>query len=163
MNWTLLGRGVRSDAGNALVELAVALPLLVLTLIGTADFARVFYDAIELSNAARAGAQYGAANLANAGNVANMQTIATSAINITGVTATASRLCQCATNAGAFTATSPANSCTTPAATACTGGTHRVMTVTVTAQKTFTTIVKFLGVAPWSRVIIRSATLRVSE
>ena len=50
----------RSEGGSALVELIFALPLLVLVLVGTADFARVFYTAIELTNAARAGVQYAA-------------------------------------------------------------------------------------------------------
>ena len=51
-----------SARGASIVELAVALPVIVLLVIGAADFARVFYMAIELQNAARAGAQYGAAN-----------------------------------------------------------------------------------------------------
>src|SRR5260221_3845737 len=44
------------ERGSALVELAIALPLLVAVLVGTTDFARVFYLATELTNAARAGA-----------------------------------------------------------------------------------------------------------
>jgi len=157
-----LRRQAGGEAGNALVELAICLPLLVLTLIGTADFARVFYTSIELTNAARAGAQYGASTPGRSSNAGIMQTTAQAAVNITGVTASAARLCQCATDAGAFSDTVPLNSCTTAAAVACTGGTHRVMTVTVTTQKTFTTIVNFIGI-PSSIALTRSATLRVSE
>ena len=152
----------RSESGNALVELAVCLPLLVLTLIGTADFARVFYTSIELTSAARAGAQYGAHDSVQSSDTATMQTTAAAAVNITGVTASAARLCQCASDAGAFSATTPANSCTTLPAVACPGGLHRVMTVTVTTQKTFTTIVNYVGI-PSSMALTRSATLRVSE
>jgi Flp pilus assembly protein TadG len=152
----------RSESGNALVELAVCLPLLVLTLIGTADFARVFYTSIELTNAARAGAQYGSRNPGQSSSPSLMQTTATGAVNITGVTATAARLCQCASDAGAFSDTTPVNSCTTAVTTACTGGLHRVMTVTVTTQKTFTTIVNYIGI-PASMALTRAATLRVSE
>jgi Flp pilus assembly protein TadG len=157
MNWTLLRRSVRSEAGNALVELAVALPLLVLTLIGTADFARVFYTSIELTNAARAGAQYGAASIANSSNVPNMQTTATSSVNITGLNAVAAQLCQCFTAAGV-----PGSIVSCTLAAPCSGGTHRVMTVTVTTTKTFTTLVNYVGI-PSSLALIRSATLRVSE
>jgi Flp pilus assembly protein TadG len=157
-----LRRRACGETGNALVELAVALPLLVLTLIGTTDFARVFYMSIELTNAARAGAQYGAFSPGHSTNVAVMQSTATAAVNITGVTATAAQLCQCATDSGTFSPTTPANSCTTAAATACTGGTHRVMTVTVTTTKTFTTLVNFIGI-PSTLNLTRSATLRVTE
>jgi Flp pilus assembly protein TadG len=156
-----LRRRAGGETGNALVELAVCLPLLVLTLIGTADFARVFYDAIALTNAARAGAQYGAFSPGHSSNTSIMESTATAAVNITGVTATASRFCLCADDAGTFSSTTPANSCTTPVGTACTGGTHRVMTVTVTAEKFFTTIAGFIGIPSYR--LQRSATLRVTE
>lgn len=156
-----LPRRAGGETGSALVELAVALPLLVLTLVGTADFARVFYTAIELTNAARAGAQYGASSPGKSGNAANMESTATAAVNITGVTAAAARLCQCATDIGTFSPTSPANDCTSAVTTACTGGTHRVMTVTVTTEKFFSTIASFIGIPSYR--LVRSATLRVSE
>ena len=54
-------RGFHAEAGAAIIELAVSLLMLVLLLLGTVDFARVFYADIELTNAARAGAQYGIA------------------------------------------------------------------------------------------------------
>jgi Flp pilus assembly protein TadG len=157
-----LRRRAGGETGNALVELAVCLPLLVLTLVGTTDFARVFYMSIELTNAARAGAQYGAFSPGHSGSVPNMESTATAAVNISGVTATAGRLCQCANDTGAFSATSPINDCTSAVATVCTGGTHRVMTVTVTTQKTFTTLVNFIGI-PSTLSLTRSATLRVTE
>ena len=104
MNRFLNRRTLASDAGSALVELAVALPLLVLMMVCVVDFGRVFYMGIALTNAARAGAQYGAHNPAQSGDFAGMQTAATGSINIKGVTATASRTCQCATGAGTFSA-----------------------------------------------------------
>lgn len=42
-----------NEAGQALVELALAVPLLFMLLIGAVEFARVVYAAIEVSNAAR--------------------------------------------------------------------------------------------------------------
>ena len=145
------------------MELAVALPLLVLVLVGTADFARVFYTAIALTNAARAGAQFGAFSAAQSSQVANMKTAATNAVNITFDLPQASNFCQCANDAGTFSDTSPsANNCTVDVATACPSPLHRVLTVTVTATKTFTTIAGLVGI-PSSIALTRTATLRVSE
>jgi Flp pilus assembly protein TadG len=153
----------RGEAGNALVEVSITLPLLFLLILGATDLARVFYTAIELTNAARAGAQFGAASLGNSGNIAGMQNEATNAVNMSGVTATASRLCQCASDTGTFSATSPsANDCTVAPATACPANSDRVITVTVTTTKSFSTIASVPGFAsPMS--LTRTATLRVSE
>lgn len=49
--------GHRSERGAALVELAVALPLLLVIMVGTIDFGRAFRTAMIVTNAARAGAQ----------------------------------------------------------------------------------------------------------
>ena len=142
-----------SDAGSALVELAVTLPLLVLVMAGAIDFARVFYMGMELTNAARAGAQYGAYNPAQSGDIAGMRTTATGSVNITGVTATASRTCQCATSAGTFSAAT----CTTT----CPSGQHLVVTVTVTTSKAFTTLMGSFPGIPRTVSLVRAATLRV--
>src|SRR5262245_49645973 len=126
------------DRGGALVELAFALPILVLIMVAAIDFARIFYTGMSLMNAARAGAQYGSASLVNSANTSTMQTTATNAVNVSGVSASASRLCQCATNAGVFSNTVPPNNC----AYTCTGtGGHIIATVTVTASKDFTMII----------------------
>jgi Flp pilus assembly protein TadG len=151
-----LSRPVNSETGSALVELAVSLPLLVLILVGTADFARVFYTAIELTNAARAGAQYGAYNPANSGDIPGMVAMSL-AINST-FAATAARTCLCADDSGGLFGTI---SCTVPAS-SCGGGRHRVMTVTVTASKTFSTLSGYLGLGG-AVPLVRAATLRVSE
>ena len=153
MNNFLNRRHWGSDAGSALVELAVTLPLLVLVMAGAIDFARVFYMGMELTNAARAGAQYGAYNPAQSGDIAGMQTTATGSVNITGVTATASRTCQCATGAGTFSAAT----CTTT----CPSGQHLVVTVTVTTSKTFTTLMGSFPGIPTTVGLVRAATLRV--
>ena len=152
----------RTDAGGALVELALVLPVLILVFVGTVDFGRVFYASQSLTNAARAGAQYGAASPAQSGDFAGMEATAVAATNTTGITAAASRLCQCASDTGVFSATTPvANTCTAPAAVSCPGGGHLVITVTVTTTKTFTTIMA--GGLPGfmqSMTLTRSATQR---
>lgn len=150
---SLFNRHWASDAGSALVELAVVLPLLVLLMVGTIDFARVFYTGIELTNAARAGAQFGAYNPAQSGNIAGMQAAATGSVNMTGVTATASRTCQCATSVGTFSAAT----CTTT----CPSGQHLVVTVTMSTSKTFTTVAGSFPGIPNTVSLVRAATLRV--
>lgn len=50
----------RTAAGQGVVELAVSLPLLLLLLLGTIDVGRVFFDYVQLRNAVREGAGYGA-------------------------------------------------------------------------------------------------------
>jgi hypothetical protein len=50
----------RKRKGSALLELAVAIPVLLLFTIGVIDYARVYYASITVANAAMAGAQYGA-------------------------------------------------------------------------------------------------------
>lgn len=54
----LHAQDARSDEGQSLVELALALPVLLLLLLGLADFGRAFYYTSIISNAARAGAAY---------------------------------------------------------------------------------------------------------
>lgn len=48
--------------GQSLVELAFALPLLLLILLGTIDMGRLYFDYIEMRNAAAEGATYGSRN-----------------------------------------------------------------------------------------------------
>lgn len=91
----LLGRA-RTEKGQALVELALTIPLLALLLLGAAEFARVIYVSIEVSNAALAGVQYGAQNPAQAGNTSGIQTAASNdAQDITLGTTTVSKACIC--------------------------------------------------------------------
>jgi Flp pilus assembly protein TadG len=151
-----------SDAGGALVELAVALPLLVLVLAGTIDFARVFYTAMAVTGAARAGAQYGAYSPARSGDTTAMETTALNATSTTGMTASASRYCQCADDNGGFSATATANDCSSPTTTSCPGK-HLVVTVTVTTTKVFSTIMGALPSGLRTINLSRSATMRVNQ
>jgi Flp pilus assembly protein TadG len=50
----------RGERGQGLVEFAVAMPLMLLILLGTIDMGRVFFDYIEMRQAAVEGATYGA-------------------------------------------------------------------------------------------------------
>lgn len=59
-------RTAREETGQSLVELALALPLLLVVLLGIGDLARVFYYTTAITNAARVGAAYAAANSTSA-------------------------------------------------------------------------------------------------
>jgi Flp pilus assembly protein TadG len=84
------------EAGQALVETALVLPLLVTILLGGAEVAQVAYAAIEVANAARAGAEYGAQSGGTASDTAGIATAAANdAADITTLTTTSSYSCVC--------------------------------------------------------------------
>jgi hypothetical protein len=64
----------RKQSGQAIVELALGMTVLVWLALGTLDFGRVFYTSVGLNNAAREGAQR-AALLAPACNLSATQSI----------------------------------------------------------------------------------------
>jgi Flp pilus assembly protein TadG len=88
--------GRKGEKGQSLVEVALTLPLLILLLVGAAELGWVAYAAIEVSNAASAGVQYGAQTTITASDTTGIQTAATDdAANLRGLTATSSFSCIC--------------------------------------------------------------------
>jgi Flp pilus assembly protein TadG len=69
----LMARLRRSEAGQSLVEVALSVPLLLVLMTGGAEFASLAYSAIEVTNAAKAAAQFGAQASAYATDTAAMQ------------------------------------------------------------------------------------------
>jgi Flp pilus assembly protein TadG len=152
------GTGRAQERGAALVELAVALPMLVLLMLGTADFARIFYMTMTLSEAARAGAQYGAQSVTKSRDTAGMRTAATNAVaadNLSGFSVTATTACVCWNDAGSTSQAPSPNTC----AGTCAGGYHLVVNVTVTATGTFTTVANYPGI-PHTLTLSRDAVMR---
>lgn len=94
--WALeLLRG-EEDSGQALIEVAVSAMLLVVLLAGTCECGILEYDAIEVSNAALAGVQYGAQSRITSVDLAGMQQAALmDGANVSGLSATASHFCSC--------------------------------------------------------------------
>src|SRR5436190_11470225 len=94
--------------GIALTEFVLVLPLGLVLFIGILDFGRVFYTAMTVSHAARAGVQYGAQNSLTSGDFAGMRDVVTNAaadVN-RNITPTACRFCQCADGSGSCTSCS---------------------------------------------------------
>jgi Flp pilus assembly protein TadG len=107
--------GVRSNTGQSLVELALMFPIFIILLIGAAEFGRLAYAAIEVSNAARAGASYGSLSRYRAADLSDIELAATQdAGNLTGVTATATDFCACSTG-GTITCLTALTTCPSPA------------------------------------------------
>jgi Flp pilus assembly protein TadG len=141
----------RHSRGQAAVELALSVPLLITLFLLVVETGRAFYIAISVSNAARAGVQYGAQNLTTATDNTGMQNAAIAdAANISGMTATASHFCQCS-NGSASTCLS----------TDC-AGSHRLMYAKVTTSAIYAPITSWPGVLP-SITIPGQATLRVAQ
>jgi Flp pilus assembly protein TadG len=59
MRETRRSRQRHSERGASIAELAVAIPILFLIMLGAVDFGRVWSEGLALSNAVRAGAQWG--------------------------------------------------------------------------------------------------------
>lgn len=66
----------RQCGGQALIEAVVVAPMLLLSLLGAAEFGRLCYAGIEVTNAAHSGVQYGAQNRATAADVAGIKAAA---------------------------------------------------------------------------------------
>jgi Flp pilus assembly protein TadG len=122
------------QAGQSAVEFAMMAPAIVLLLVIGADVARGFSTSAILTNAARAGAQYGAQNRSTAADFNGMQTAASNDANgLAGFSATASNLCLC--NGSSV-------SCSTDAG--CSSGLQ--LYVNVTTSVSFSTVLPYPGI-----------------
>ena len=94
----------KSRRGGAAVELVVLSPLIVLLLIGVIDYGRVFYTSVTVSNAARAGAEYGQQDPSTTADTVMWKTIAQADGNEAGTLTLVPRLyCECGAAAHACT------------------------------------------------------------
>jgi Flp pilus assembly protein TadG len=97
------------EHGSSAVEVALMAPILVLLLVGGVDFGRGYYVALEVSSAAESGALYGSLNTSDTtGMVAAAKLNAT---DVPGLTATASRGCECSDGTGAVASCSSVPTC----------------------------------------------------
>jgi len=139
----------KRQRGNAVIEFALGSTLLFLLLGGVSDFARLFYYANIVSNSAHAGIQLGMYN-ASAPDLTAMQTAALAEPgSLTGLTANASKYCQCAGTTGTVSCTST-----------CTGGTTPQMYLQVTTSYPFNTVVTWPSI-PSTVNVSYTATARV--
>lgn len=86
----------QETAGQSLIETALLGSLFMVLLLGIIELGRVAYAAIEVANAARAGAAYGAQNGSTASDSTGISNAATNdAANLTGLSTTSSYACVC--------------------------------------------------------------------
>jgi len=141
--------GQQRNRGQAIVEMAIALTLLLFLFVGTLDFGRIYYTTLGVAHAAREGAQYGAQSNTTSSDIAGMQQAALDAAgDVPGVTATARQYCKCAsgTTVDCITDTCPE-------------GAQQVY-VEVTVDKVFNTILQYPGI-PQTVDVTRQVTIRV--
>jgi Flp pilus assembly protein TadG len=147
-------------SGQALVEAALVLPFFLLMILGALETGSIAYNAIEVENAAEAGALYGSMNRANAANTTAIETAATNdASNMLSVTATATTSCACQTQAGAITA--GPGSCTGTIVTGCANPSSVVEWVNVVTAAKVTPMFQLPGL-PATLPLSGNATMRVA-
>jgi Flp pilus assembly protein TadG len=167
---------LRDEAGSALIELALTLPLFTLIIIGAAELGRIAYASVEVSEAARAAVAYGAQNHITAGDTAGItQAAKSSAADIisTSLSVTPSNACVCETiNTGTGQTTNTAiTTCGGTGSTALTqcptsttnGQVNEIVTyVQATTQATVTTMFHYPGI-PTSFTLSGFAEMRVLQ
>src|SRR5581483_10847178 len=134
---------LKSENGQALIETYFSGAFLILLLLGGVELGRTAYAATELSNAARAAAQYAAMNggafngvgLDTAGMLLAAQSDAADLGSSVQFTTTPSYTCSC-TGAGTATCGPPPSGCS---------GSHLLVTVNVQVQASFNPLVYIPG------------------
>jgi Flp pilus assembly protein TadG len=132
-------RAASGERGQAFIELALVLPILLALTIGIIELGRLAYYYIEVSNAARAGAQYGAQILGNAPDTAAITLAAQNDAPELGdgLTVTPAETCGCP---GAAPGTA-ANCFATP------GCTYPTVFLTVTTTYNFAPLFNYPGIS----------------
>jgi Flp pilus assembly protein TadG len=134
---------VRAEEGSALVELALSLPMLCVMLLGAAEFAKLAYSAVEVSNAAHAAAVYASSSVAASSDSSGISNAATTdsgnmggtnAVSVTSV----NRSCTCSDT------TYTPSSCTDNS-TCLSHNTAMITTVTVTTQASYSPLIRVPG------------------
>lgn len=140
--------------GQSAVELAFIVPVLLLLLLVVIDFGRVFFVAVGVHNAARAGAQYGSYSLTNAGDFAGITAAATTdGGTLPSFSVTNASQCTCKTKTPQ----------TPPLCTAATGDCSTdpdAAFVEVDTQATFNTLLDYPGI-PSSTMLTGKAVMQV--
>jgi len=154
-------RRVRSQSGQALVELAFILPILVLLIIGVIEIGRYAYISILVGNAARAGAAFGSQNLTTNSNTTGISNAANNDFlsnGMSGLTTTSFNTCGCDVN-GTVSSDTQGNCTPTGSPPTCPGG-HWVITLHVTSTGDFDGLFNFMGANKLT--ITQSAAMRVA-
>lgn len=174
-----------SQAGQALVEMALVTPLLLALVLGVIELGRYAYFAILVGNAAHAGAAYGAQNLANSVDAGGITQAACNDFQGNGFPETACQsgapdsgskdtlevsshvTCGCdssgSTSMQTNACSAQANNNIAQTISACSArGGHWVVMVSAEASGQFRSLFNYPGI-PRRITVDRTATMRVSE
>lgn len=119
--------------GTAAMEFALALPVLLVLIVGTAEIGFAVYEAMQVYNSVEAGALYAAKNGYDVTGISNAVVNATSTTGITAAPAP-TQFCGCPSAGGVVTATCGAT---------CTGGGTAGTYVRISAAYTHQTILSY--------------------
>lgn len=132
---TSSGVGTTGESGQALIETAITLAMLVVMLLGAVEIGSIAYAAIQVTNAARAAVQYGDQNVGVMQDSTGMQTAASlEAPFLPNLNTTSSSSCVCADG----------TACSTNG-TSCGMGTNPVITLHVNTSATVTPYIHLPG------------------
>lgn len=123
--------------GTASVEFALLAPVLVFLLIGIFDYGKAAYEAMQVQDAAQAGAEYALRYGWNSGNIENAVTSTTTSISVSATPAP-TQSCGCVSGTSIVSA-----SC----GSACSGGGTAGTYVTVSAQAPYSPILSYPGIS----------------
>lgn len=124
------------EAGQALIELGLLLPLLLLLAVGIIEIGRLAYFEIEVSNAARAGAQFGTQSLALASDSGDITSAAQNDAPDIGTNLNVTPVASCGcTAATAIGGACPGSGCSYP-----------LVYLSVTTQYTLNTLFHYPGI-----------------
>jgi len=128
---------LKREDGQALVETALSMTVLIVMMLGAVEFGRLAFFAIEVSNSAKAAAQYAAQSHTTAADLAGMQQAAKNeysnpaALTLISPTSTSGYTCTCVGSTVAVSCTN--NSLTSPSC----PGSYMEVTVTIQTQVSF--------------------------
>jgi Flp pilus assembly protein TadG len=140
----------RAEDGIATIEFAAVAGALCILALGVLDFGLGFWEQMEVSHAAGAGADYVMANgYSSSTGSANIQTAGTNATNLSGMTVNSNSTCGCPTSTGVKTGTGLGTYPTCGRdCTGVSGGSGTSLPyVTVTASVTYSTIFTWPGLS----------------
>ena len=139
---------VRSQRGQSLVEFGLILPVLLILTLGAIDFGRVYFTYVSVTNAARNGADYAAANCDPACDADGIRN---------AVLADTADLPNTSPTNPQVTVVGPP-----PAAPACVDAAGNPCAA-VTVRHTFTALFPWPGIIPSSVDVTRTVTARIAE
>ena len=151
-----------SESGNALIELAVSLPLFAILILGAGEIANLAWASVDINNAARAGAAYGSISRANSANITNIglaaQNEAPKFITDPLHQVTSTQVCSCI---GASASSSPIT-CDQNALTSCPPPSTIQVAVQVNTQAAVSPLIHYPGL-PGTYTVRAQATMRVLQ